>query len=109
MKNRVSRMSERGVASLMVTTVLILVIGLIVIGFSQVSQRNQRETLDRQLSTQAFYAAESAVNSVQSMVRSMPVDTLVPDKNDCSAEGVYSEAYDYDDVNASVKCLIVQG
>lgn len=62
------RMTERGFASIIVTTVLISVIGLILVGFSISVRRNQRETLDRQLSTQAFYAAETAVNKARADV-----------------------------------------
>jgi hypothetical protein len=39
-----------------------IVISLIVLAAAQLSRRGQRQTLDRQLSTQAFYAAESGVN-----------------------------------------------
>lgn len=55
---------QRGIVSFMVTLIMMLVISLIVIGFAQVARRNQREALDRQLSTQAYYAAESGVNDV---------------------------------------------
>ena len=102
-------MTERGVASLMVTTVLILVIGLIIVGFSQVTRRNQRETLDRQLSTQAFYAAETAVNSVQAYIKSLPAGSSVTSKTNCGSSAPYNEAYNFPDGNASVTCLLVSG
>jgi type II secretory pathway pseudopilin PulG len=54
--------------SIMVTMIMMIVISLIVLGFAQVSRREQRESLDRQLSTQAFFAAESAVNDARSAV-----------------------------------------
>lgn len=43
----------------MITIVMMVVISLIVVGFTQVANRNRRQSLDRQLSTQAFYVAES--------------------------------------------------
>jgi hypothetical protein len=49
-------------ASIIILFTIIIVIGLIVTAFSQLSRREQAETLDRQLSTQAYYAAESGVN-----------------------------------------------
>lgn len=61
--------NESGVASFMVTLVMMLVITLIVIGFAQIARRNQREALDNQLSTQAFYAAETGVNLVQNLLQ----------------------------------------
>ena len=57
-----SKLNDRGMVSFLVTMIMMLVITLIVIGFSQVVRRSEREALDRQLSTQAFYAAESGVN-----------------------------------------------
>lgn len=65
-KKNLSIGSQRGMASIVVTTVLIAVIGLLIIGFSLIARRNQKETLDRQLTTQAYYAAETGVNDVRS-------------------------------------------
>ena len=59
------KQSESGIVSLMMTLVIMLVISLIVIGIAQLSRREQRQALDNQLSTQAFYAAESGVNDAQ--------------------------------------------
>ncbi|HSX31600.1 MAG TPA: pilus assembly PilX N-terminal domain-containing protein [Candidatus Saccharimonadales bacterium] len=59
---------ERGMVSFLVTMIMMLVITLIVVGFSQVTRRNAREALDRQLSSQAFYAAESGINVTQANI-----------------------------------------
>lgn len=61
------RTDQQGLVSIMITMVMMVVISLIVFGFFRVSQRNQREALDRQLSTQAFYAAETGVNDVAAL------------------------------------------
>jgi len=58
-----TRENEQGIVSILVTMIMILVISLTVLGFAQISRRNQREALDNQLSTQAYYAAESGVNA----------------------------------------------
>jgi Tfp pilus assembly protein PilX len=63
---------ERGMASILVTMIMIIVITLIVIGFAQVARRNQREALDNQLSTQAYYAAESGVNAAVNYLSANP-------------------------------------
>ncbi len=47
---------------------MMVVISLIVMGFTQVVNRNRRQALDRQLSTQAFYAAESGVNDAVTQI-----------------------------------------
>jgi len=57
------RDDQRGMVSILVTMIMIIVITLIVLGFAQVARRNERESLDDQISTQAYYAAESGVNA----------------------------------------------
>jgi len=78
--------SQAGMISIMTAVVLMMVISLIVFGFAQLSRRNQRITLDRQLSTQAFYAAESGVNDVRRIIQdALAVDpaTAIPDITSC--------------------------
>lgn len=55
---------ESGFVSIIVTMIIMIVLTLIVLGFAQLARREQRSALDRQLSTQAFYAAESGINDV---------------------------------------------
>ncbi len=62
-------LSEAGIASIMVTMVMMLIISLIVLGFAEIARREQRQSLDRELSTQAFYAAESGVNDALSALQ----------------------------------------
>ena len=102
-----NRYRERGMASFMVTTVLILVISLIVIGFSQVARRNQREALDRQLSTQAFYAAESGINAAVAIIQAKSANGSLPDtKNTCGPDVNYP-AVQLDGPEVRVTCLLV--
>jgi hypothetical protein len=106
--------SQSGIASLLVTMVLMIVISLIVLGFAQVSRREQQNTLDRQLSSQAFYAAESGVNDAEAAISTaLKAGTTVPPKTDCTKPSLPGDIYstlDYN-VNASqgVKytCLLV--
>lgn len=62
MKRTHLHQNQRGLVSFLVVTMLMLVITLIVLSFSTIMRREQRQTLDRQLNTQAFYAAETGVN-----------------------------------------------
>jgi hypothetical protein len=55
---------QQGFISIIVASVIMIILTLTVLGFSTVMQREQRQALDRQLSSQAFYAAETAVNDV---------------------------------------------
>lgn len=61
--------NQKGMASILVTMVLMVVISLIVLGFAQISRGNQRQALDNQLSKQAYYAAETGVNDYSSAIR----------------------------------------
>jgi hypothetical protein len=72
---------QRGIVSILVTMVIMLIISLIVIGFARLSQREQRQALDRQLSTQAFYAAETGIKDAIEAIRANPG----LEKTDCSS------------------------
>jgi len=77
--------NQAGMVSILVTMLLLIVISLIVLGFAQISRRNQRQTLDRQLSSQAFYAAESGVNDVRNLIeQALAAGNTVPAKPDCT-------------------------
>lgn len=56
------RNQESGLVSIIVAIVFITIIALITTSFALLSRREARQALDRQLSTQAFYAAESGIN-----------------------------------------------
>jgi hypothetical protein len=58
--------NQSGMASIFVVLILMTVLSLISVGFSMLMNRELREALDRQLSTGAFYASESAINDVRS-------------------------------------------
>lgn len=82
-----SQNRQAGMVAIMVTLILMIVISLIVLGFAQISRRNQRQALDRQLSTQAFYAAETGVNDAAKLLRDTPAGTAIPPKPDCASTG----------------------
>lgn len=105
--------SERGMISIMTTMVLMIVISLIVLGFSQIARRNQRESLDRQLSTQAFYAAESGINDARKIMQTKVAAGLeVQPKTNCDGTGsggfFTGLSYDIDPAkNVKYTCLLV--
>lgn len=105
------RREQKGIVSITVTLILMLVISLIVIGFAQVSRREQRQALDRQLSTQAFFAAESGVNEAIEAIRSASAGQSL-EKDTCGPQtsGTYSGIDSYD-INTrdqvSYTCLLV--
>ena len=73
--SKTARKDQSGMVSIIVTMIMMIVITLIVIGFATVARHNEREALDRQLSTQAFYAAETGINDVIGAIKSkIPAD-----------------------------------
>ena len=76
--------SAAGLVSIMITLVMMLVITMIVIGFAQISRREQRQSLDRQLSAQAFLAAETGVNDARKVLHdAIKVGAPIPEKDVC--------------------------
>jgi hypothetical protein len=113
-QNTISR-NQSGIVSITVTVVIMFVITLIVLGFATIVRREQRQSLDRQLNTQAFYAAESGVNYAAKTIRqAVATGGSVSDKSGCASDGNYPgwgsppTEYDIDTGNAvSVSCLLV--
>lgn len=67
--NRSKKTNETGVISIITVVVLSMVLTLITTAFVKSASSNQRQALDAQLSTQAFYAAESGINDVTSILK----------------------------------------
>lgn len=73
--------NQDGIVSLMMTMVMMIVISLIVLGLAQMSRREQNQSLNNQLSMQAFYAAESGVNDAVAAISS---GGSLPASNSCN-------------------------
>ena len=65
MKHTSSTTSQQGFVSIVVCLIIMIILSLVTIGFAQIMSKEQTQALDRQLSTQAFYAAESGVNDAR--------------------------------------------
>ncbi len=103
MRVRSIRTQESGLVSIIITMILMIVLSLIVLGFAQLARNNQRETLDRQLSTQALYAAESGVNMAVKAINN-GFDTNI---TDCDPTNILpGENYDLGN-NAEISCLLI--
>jgi hypothetical protein len=99
----------------MVTMVMMIVISLIVLGFAQISRREQTNSLNRQLSTQAFYAAETGINDAQNAINAAAANgTAITPKTGCTDNGNSTSIY-YGKINYIVNsaqgvtytCLLV--
>ena len=78
------RKNEKGVISIIVTMVFIIVVGLIVLGFGEISRNQSRQTLDNQLSTASYYAAHSGIITIINKIISSPNTS----NNNCEAPGL---------------------
>lgn len=87
--------SQRGMASIVITMVTMVVISLIVLGFATISRREARQSLDQLQSTQAFYAAESGIEDARKVIRNWldnPATAAqpVPSKANCTTNDISS-------------------
>ncbi|MGI9028055.1 MAG: pilus assembly PilX N-terminal domain-containing protein [Candidatus Saccharimonadales bacterium] len=93
--------NQSGIVSVMLTVFIMIMVTLIVIGFSEITRREHRQSLDRQLSTQAFYAAESGVNLTVNKVRA---DSTFPkEATTCTPMDISSGG---DNLATSVPCVL---
>jgi Tfp pilus assembly protein PilX len=80
--------NQVGAVSLMFSLVSMIVISLLVLGLTSISVRGQGASLDEQLSTQAFYAAETGVNDASQVVKTAVANgQTIPAKTDCQNSG----------------------
>lgn len=62
--------NQQGFAAFVIAIVLVLVLGLITVGFAELMRKEQRSALDKHLSSQAYYAAEAGINDATKAVNS---------------------------------------
>jgi hypothetical protein len=67
---------QRGVVSIITVVFLSIILSLITIAFVKAMISNQRQALDMQLGTQAYYAAESGINDVLAKININGVNSL---------------------------------
>lgn len=101
---------QRGMVAIIVTMVILIVLSLVVIGFAQLARREQRQSLDRQLSTQAYYAAESGINLVRDKILEGTYDS---DKTSCGTDAAFNTAFGANatqlanESNSTIPCILV--
>lgn len=104
------RTDEKGMVSIMVTMLFVMIAALVVVGFTQIASRNSRQALDRQLSAQAQYAAETGINDAQSkLLTDYAADATLQEQNNCTGSytkngGIIGAAAD----GVSYTCLLVK-
>lgn len=56
---------QSGIVSILIVSILAIIMSLVAIGFSHLSNRELRQALDRELQSQAFFAAEAGLNDAR--------------------------------------------
>ncbi len=77
-----NKRDKDGVVSLVVTLFIMLIVSLVALSFATLMRREQRQALDRQLGSQAFYAAETGINDAMKALEQNP--SAVGEINSCS-------------------------
>jgi hypothetical protein len=93
MKKTKLHSSEHGLIAIFSVMVIMGILTLLAIGFSKVVLQAQYRTLNDQLNTQAFYAAESGINDALRALSANSADITLAQKDTCATGGNY--AYNY--------------
>lgn len=93
---------ERGLAAITITVFILIVLSLLVLAFSQIARREQRQSLDRELSTAAFYVAESGINDATKYLRDpgnqAAIEAMDFEKKECASDPVFNPSLDNSDI-----------
>lgn len=104
------RRNQRGFASIIIALVLILVLSLITVGFAELMRREQRSALDKQLNSQAYYAAESGINQAVTAINAGYFNTNLAGKTSCgpiSGDPYFSTNTVGASTGSSYPCLLI--
>lgn len=101
---------EDGFASVVIALTMIIVLALLVVGFSQLARREQQSALTKQLSTQAQYAAETGINDIRKLIESGEIYGLANLNTEKCVEGEQIDALKQVSANTGVSysCAIVK-
>lgn len=78
------KLNQSGFASITIALILVILLSLLTVGFAQLARREQRTALDKQLASQAYYAAESGVNDVKALIDSGTTDFGATSATQCT-------------------------
>jgi Tfp pilus assembly protein PilX len=98
--------NQSGAAPILFTMFMVIIVSLIAVGFATLVRNDQRATLDKTLSNQAQYAAESSINKVRAAILAGTITTN--SKSDCSGQptsSVTSQKPTFATSGIQVSCL----
>jgi Tfp pilus assembly protein PilX len=86
---KIPNRNEDGLVALVVVTIIVILLALTTTAFTKLMGRESRQALDRQLSTQAYYAAETGINDARDYLNLHPGVALAGDNCDETANHGY--------------------
>ncbi len=114
---------QDGLVSIVIVTIIVSIMALITIGFSRIMDRELRQALDRELSSQASYAVKSGLNDARAYVNNVSKNGGDPSTNGCldlsptqipkqfvrSISGSYTDPVNKNPTDNNVKysCIII--
>ncbi len=96
--------NEDGIVAIIVATIIMVILSLLTLGFARLMQNEQRQALDRSLSTQAFYAAESAINEAVSKIQD---GTFTANKDRCAQGSTPFTGLVDSSIGSEYTCLLI--
>ncbi|MBA3757881.1 hypothetical protein H0X09_03380 [Candidatus Saccharibacteria bacterium] len=122
MNIRLTNRGEDGLASIIIVMTIIIVLALMTLGFTKLTDRELRQALDRELASQAYYAAESGLNDARLFIDdAVKNGSPIPSSSDCidtsispffvpSISGSYNQPNDPNPSDNTVKytCIILK-
>ena len=92
--------NQSGIASMVIVILIMTLLSLIVVSMTKNANREQRQALDRQLNSQAFYAAESGVNDAKEYYFNpvIALDLSKQEKNTCNGASADEQLPGYNSI-----------
>jgi Tfp pilus assembly protein PilX len=91
--------NDQGFASIVIALTLVIILALMTVGFAQLSRREQRNALNKQLSIQAYYAAESGISDATADIVAGKITFSNPDCKPVPKSGVTDYALNKPSLN----------
>lgn len=98
--------NDDGFASLVIALILIVVLSLVTIGFAQLARTEQQNALNKQLSNQAYYAAESGVNDAIQAIPAIESASPAVNPNQCLSSTLLPNSTLNSGADVSYTCVL---
>ncbi len=100
--------NQNGFAAFFVTIMVMMIFGILILSFAQISNKAGVNALNKVLSTQALYAAQSGINNTYSVIRNYENQGLPVPQQTGSCTGPYYTGADVGSTqNTKYTCILV--